>query len=254
MHRSLLAFLLVLAVMAAPAQARSLLFISDIDFAPYSMIIDNDPAGIDVEVLEAAAKKAGLEVSIEFQTWKELVRMVRSGECDGAFSLFMTPERQKDAQFLEAAPLHYSDYVLFTKVGDRFDFNSYDDLQGKVVGRVAGTDLGDELQAAVDAGKVTLKEYQDLASALRGLLIDEINAYAGNIDVTYYRLKAMGMTSSITYLPKKLVKQKPAYLVLSKAAKFENKEAIIQQLQVALDSMRKSGAYNKIARRYLLRY
>ena len=254
MHRSLLALLLALAVMATPAQARSLLFISDIDFAPYSMLIENEPAGIDVEVLAAAGQKAGVDMSIEFRPWKELVRMVKTGECDGAFSLFMTPERQKDALFLEAAPMHYSDYVLFTKVGDRFDFDSYDDLQGKVIGRVAGTDLGDELQAAVDAGKTALKEYPDLASALRGLLIDEINAYAGNIDVTYYRLKAMGMTSSITYLPKKLVKKKPAYLVLSKTAKIENKEAIIQQLQVALDSMRKSGAYNKIARRYLLRY
>ena len=254
MYRSLLALLLVLSVMAGPARARSLLFISDIDFAPYSMIVENEPAGIDVEVLAAAAQKAGVDVSIEFRPWKELVRMVHAGECDGAFSLFMTPERQQDALFLDAAPMHYSDYVLFTKVGDKFAFDSYDDLQGKVIGRVAGTDLGDEFQAALDAGKTTLKDYPDLASALRGLLIDEINAYAGNIDVTYYRLKAMGMTSSITYLPKKLVKQKPAYLVLSKTAKIEDKEVIIQQLEVALDSMRKSGAYNKIARRYLLRY
>lgn len=254
MYRFLSALLLALAVLAGPAHARSLLFVSDVDFAPYSMIIDNEPAGIDVEFLVAAAQKTGVDVRIEFKPWKELVRMVSTGECDGAFSLFMTPERQKDTLFLEAAPMHYSDYVLFTKVGDQFDFDSYDQLEGKTIGRVAGTDLGGEFREALDAGKFKLKEYPDLASALRGLLVDEVNAYAGNIDVTYYRLKAMGMTSSITYLPKKLVKQKPAYLVLSKAAKIKDKEVLIQQLEVALDTMRKNGSYNKIARRYLLRY
>ncbi len=254
MQPLLLAALLALTLLTGPAQAQPVLFVSDVDFAPYSMIIEGQPAGIDVDILVAAAKRAGIDIDIEFKPWDELVRMMKQGECDGAFSLFLSPEREKEALFLEAEPIHFSDYVLFTKVGADFDFTTYDDLSSKTIGRVAGTSLGSEFDAALAAGKLTVKEYPDLAASLRGLLTGEINAYAGNIDVTYYRLKAMGMTSSITYLPKKLVKQKPAYLAMSRASKYKDKERVIQGLERALAKMRKDGTYNKIARRYLLRY
>jgi len=246
---------LALAVLAGPVEARqNLLFIADVDFAPYSMISEGQPAGIDVEVLAEAAKRAGFMADVQFKPWDELVEMIKKGECDGAVGLFRSPEREKYAMFMDAAPIHYSDYVLFTKVGSKFSFRTYADLQGKTIGRVSGVTLGEEFEAALTEGKLQVKEYPDLATAIKGLLVNEIDAYAGNIDVTYYRLKSMGMTSSIVYLPKKIVADLPAYLVLSRASKVEGKDRIIQGLERALDQMRKDGTYNKIARRYLLRY
>ena len=180
--------------------------------------------------------------------------MVKNGTCDGAFGLFKSPEREQYSMFMEAAPLHYSDYVLFTKVGSKFSFRSYANLQGKTIGRIAGTSLGEDFEAALTKGVMQIKEYPDLAMALKGLLVNEIDAYAGNIDVTHYRLKSMGMTSSIVYLPKKIVTQKPTYLVLSRASKLKDKDRVIQGLERAMDQMRKDGTYNKIARHYLIRY
>lgn len=253
--RSLLsALVLSLTVLAIPALAQKPLFVSNIDFAPYSMISQGAPAGIDVDVLAEAAKRAGIDMEVRFEPWDKLVDMVKKGECDGAFSFFHTAQREQYALFMDGVALHYSDYVLFTKVGDKFSFRTYDDLDGKIIGRVVSTDLGDEFKASADKGGMEVKEYPDIASALRGLIMGEIDAYAGNIDVTYHRLKSMGMTSSIVYLPKKLVAQKPAYFVLSRASKLENKEDIGQRLERALDRMRKDGTYNKIARRYLLRF
>jgi len=254
MRTLLLAALLCLALPAASAQARAVKFVADVDFAPYSMFIDGAPAGIDVELLQAAADKAGVTIDIELKPLDQVVRMLKEGTCDGAFALFRTPEREKVALFMDASPVHVSDFVLFTKVGDTFPFGAYDDLKGKTVGRVQGTFLGDEFAAAQAAGVVTVKDYPDLSSSLRGLLMDEIQAYAGNIDVTYYRLKAMGMTSSITYLSKKLLDKQPAYMAMSRAADLPEKEDILQRLGVALDQMRRDGSYNKIARRYLFRY
>ncbi|MEF2231466.1 MAG: transporter substrate-binding domain-containing protein [Pseudodesulfovibrio sp.] len=254
MRTLLLTALLSLTLLAGPARARAVKFVSDLDFAPYSMLIDGKPAGIDVEVLQAAADKAGITLEIELKPWEQLMKMVAAGTCDGAFALFRSPEREKIALFMEAMPVHVSDYVLFTLVGDTFPFGSYDDLAGKTVGKVRGISLGDEFDQAAAAGKVAVREYPDLSSGLRGLLQGEVNAYAGNIDVTYYRLKAMGMTSSITYLTRKLAERQPAYLVMSRASDLEEKEEILQRLGIALDTMHKDGSYNRIAKRYLFRF
>ncbi len=254
MKRLLLIMLFTVTLLAGPAQAQSITFVADIDFAPYSMISENNAAGIDVDILNEAARRAGVAIELQFQPWDQLVKMVEKGSYDAALGFFKTPEREKAVQFMEATPIHYSDYVLFTKVGDKFSFATYDDLTGKIIGRVAGTDLGKEFHDAHDQGKLTVKEYPNLSAALKGLLMGEIQAYAGNIDVTYYRLKAMGMTSSIVYLPKKLVSQRPAYIVLSKASTFPGKELIMQKIERSLDQMRRDGTYGKIARRYLLRY
>ena len=254
MRSLFLALTLTLTILAAPALAQNPVFVTDIDFAPYSMLTAGQPAGIDVDILTEAAKRADLEIDIQFKPGDQLIEMVKKGECAGAFSLFRSPVREKFAMYMEAVPVHFSDYVLFTKVGSKFSFRTYEDLADKIIGRAAGADLGKEFNTALDAGKIQIKDYPDLTSALRGLLMGEIDAYAGNIDVTYYRLKAMGMTSSIVYLPKKILTQKPAYLVMSRASKFPKKEEILQRLERAIDQMRRDGTYNKIAQRYLLRY
>lgn len=254
MRSLFIAVALAVVVAATPALAQNPLFITNTDFAPYSMISEGHPSGIDVEVLTQAATRAGIAIDIEFKPWDQLLEMVKNGECAGAFSLFHTPERENFAMFMDAVPVHLSDYVLFTKVGTKFSFRTYDDLAGKIIGRVDGTDLGAEFAEALAAGKINIKEYPDLAASIRGLLMGEIDAYAGNIDVTYYRLKDMGMTSSIVYLPKKIVEGKPAYLVMSRASNFQGKERLMQGLERALDLMKKDGTYNKIARKYLLRF
>jgi len=254
--RSIIATLaLALILFALPAQAQQPpLFVGNQDFAPYSMMADGRPAGIDVDVLSEAARRAGIPFNIELKPWNEVVSMLENGECDGALSMFHSPEREKYGIFMEGAPLHRSDYVLFNKVGSDLQFNTYADLKGRIIGRVAGTDLGKDFAEAEAAKIMDVKDYADLAAAIMGLLKGEIDAFAGNIDVTYQRLKSMGMTSSIVYQSKKILTGKPAYLVFSRAADNPDKLLILQKLERALDQMLKDGTYNKIARRYLFRF
>ncbi|MEZ7198115.1 substrate-binding periplasmic protein [Pseudodesulfovibrio karagichevae] len=253
MKKCLIACLLVLFATTARAGV-PLHFVADGDFAPYSMVIDGVPTGIDVEVFTEAARRAGLEVDITMQPLETVLKMVRDGSCDGALALFRSPGRERYALFMEATPIHFSDYVLFTKVGTRFPFNSYKDLSGRVIGIVTGVDLGQDFIDARSKGDMLVKEYPDQPAIIAGLLGGEIDAFAGNIDVTYYQLKNMGLTSSIVYLDRKLLTGQPSYAALSRAAQRQDKEEIIQALEKALDQMAKDGTYNNIARRYLLRF
>ncbi|WP_319582852.1 transporter substrate-binding domain-containing protein [uncultured Pseudodesulfovibrio sp.] len=253
MKKCLFACLLVLFAVSARAEG-PLHLLADRDFAPYSMVIDGEPTGIDVDVFNEAARRAKIDVNIETKPLETVLQMVQEGSCDGALALFRSPDRERYALFMEATPIHFSDYVLFTKVGDRFPFASYQDLSGKVIGLVTGLDLGPDFAAAREQGKIIVKEYPDQPAIIAGLLGGEIDAFAGNIDVTYYQLKAMGLTSSVVYLDHKLLTGRPSYAVLSRAAKREDKVEIIQALEKAIDQMTKDGTYNKIARRYLLRF
>ena len=253
MKNALLVCLILL--FAATARAEGpIRFVAEADFAPYSMQGEAGPTGIDVEVLTEAARRAGIELEIQIQPLETLLKMVLSGTCDGAAALFRTPDREKFALYMEGVPVHYSDYVLFTKVGAKFRFDSYDDLSGKVIGYVAGLDLGPDFAAARAKGDMLVKEYPDLRGVVAGLLGGELDAFAGDIDVTYNRLKTMGLSNSIVYLPRKILTGKPAYAVFSRASALPDKDFVIQKLEKALDRMVKDGTYNTIARRYLLRF
>ncbi|MFH1914490.1 MAG: transporter substrate-binding domain-containing protein [Pseudomonadota bacterium] len=253
--RTLVAALVLVATLLAPAaHAEPLVFVGDIDFAPYSTLTGGRPAGIDVEVLTEAARRAGIDIIIRLRPWDEVVRMLEAGECAGAFALFRGEGRSRYARFLDGVPIHTSDFVLFTMVGSRFSFRTFEDLADRIVARVSGMSLGEEFDAAVAAGTVTVRDYPDQAAALAALIAGDVAAYAGNIDVTYARLKDMGMTSSIVYLPRKLVSQKPAYVVLSRASALPEMEEVAQRLEIAMDQMRRDGTYRTIAHRYLLRF
>lgn len=246
-----LAFLLLL-VMPATAQQPAL-FVANQDFAPYSMMIDGRPAGIDVDVLNEAGRRAGVDFNIELKPLSQAVSMLEDGRCEAAIGLFYSQHREQYGMYMDSVPVHTSDYVLFTKVGSRLQFNGYEDLSGKIVGKVASTDLGEEFREK-GATVFDTKEYTDLTAAITGLVNGEIDGFAGNIDVTYHRLKDMGMTSSIVYLPRKILADKRAYLVFSRASKHPGKLEMLGKLERALDQMIKDGTYSKIARRYLIRF
>ncbi|NDV20499.1 transporter substrate-binding domain-containing protein [Pseudodesulfovibrio sp. JC047] len=242
-------------LLVVPVRAsESVLFVADRDFAPYSMMVEGHPAGIDVDVLTEIARRADVPIKIECKPWETVVSMIKSGECVGATSLFKNPEREQFAIFMDAAPVHVSDYVIFTKVGTKFSFRTYDDLRGKILGKVAGVSLGEEFAAARADGRVEVREYPDIVASVRGLLEGEIDGFIGNMDVTYALLKPMGMTSSIVYLPKKIIEDKPSYLVLSRASELEDKDALINTFEHVLAQMREDGTYNAIAKRYLFRF
>ncbi len=253
MKRLLLIFLLM-ALGAGTALAAPLSFLSDRDFAPYSMMQDGKPAGIDVEVFSEACKRAGVEYSLELVPWDELLRRFKRGECQGAFSLFRTPEWEACAWFVDQAAMHYSDYALFTRVGSDLVFRSWEDLQGKRIGAAGGFALSEDFHDAWKKGIFTGRPYKGEAACVGALLKGEIDAFAGQVDSTHYHLSRMGMTSTVVSLPKMLRLQRPAHIAFSRAAKVKGMESIANRLGDALLSMYRDGTYNTIARRYLFRF
>jgi len=226
-------------------------FVSDSNFAPYSMLQDGKPAGIDVEVFQEAARRAGIPYALQLVAWEEVVRKVKSGEAHGGFSFFRTPEREEYALFVEEAVVHYSDYVMFTRNGHTFPFREWSDLDGKRIGVNKGFSFSEAFGAG---GDVVLKEFDSEAESIAALLKGRVDGFVGQLDTTYYQLGRMGMSSTVIYLPKVVMKDRPAYMVMARNSELKKKEQIARRLGLALRSMYRDGTYNRIARRYLFRF
>lgn len=254
MKRLLLIVLTLLLGTGSALASEQLKVLSDRDFAPYSMIQNGKPSGIDVEVFAEACKRAGVDYSLQLVEWEDLVKRLHTGQCHAAFSLFRTPEREKDVLFVDRAVMHYSDYGLFTRVGSGLAFDSWDDLRGKRIGSIGGFAMSDGFQQAAKNGIFTSRAYVDEASCVGGLLKGEIDGFVGQLDTTHYQLNRMGMTNTVVYLPKLVRSRRPAYIGFSRAALSERLEGVAARLGKALQSMYRDGTYNSIARRYLFRF
>lgn len=254
MKRLLLIVLTLLLGTGSALAAGQLRILSDRDFAPYSMMQNGKPAGIDVEVFAEACKRAGVDYSLQLVEWEDLVQQLKTGRCHGAFSLFRTPERESNVLFVDLAVMHYSDYGLFTRVGSGLTFDSWDDLQGKRIGSIGGFAMSDEFQQAQEKGVFAGRNYLDEASCVGGLLKGEIDGFVGQLDTTHYQLNRMGMTNTVVYLPRLVRSRRPAYIGFSRAALEKGLEGMAERLGKALQSMYRDGTYNTIARRYLFRF
>lgn len=252
--RTTLISLMFLLFWSHVSHAEPLKFVANDNFAPYSMFESGKPIGMDVELFQEAARRAGIQYTLELLPWSEVMAQVRSGRCDGAFSLFRSAEREEFALYVEEAVIHYSDYVLFVRNGRNITFQNWDDLKGKRVGVKQGFQFSDEFDGHVDRGDIEKTEFPGESENIGALLKGSIDAFVGQLDTAYYQLDRMGMSSTIIYLPKVVSKDRPAYIALSRNSPLKHKEQIGQRLGIALRSMYRDGTYNKIARRYLFRF
>lgn len=100
------------------------------DYAPYeSYDADGDPAGFNVDVLQAIGRKAGFEVRFELGPWQEQRERLQSGEVD-VLGMFVSQERGADVDF--AAPNVIVSHRIFVPAG-RDPVDGLEDLAGRRV-------------------------------------------------------------------------------------------------------------------------
>lgn len=207
-----IALFLVLAV--SPARADHLLFVTDSDFPPYSFMQAGQIKGIDVEIIEEAARRSGLEVGVELYPWKRVLRMVETGEADGAFSLFRTPERSESFIF-SRNPVHESVMGVFVSAGSQLGYDSLDDLYGRTVFVPAGFAVSQRFDAAVDRGRINRVDVRNAEDGIQRLLLTDHAYLVSNHDSVLYHSERMGVRYRIKPLFS-LVRRRKAYLVMTR--------------------------------------
>ena len=107
--------------------------------------------GLDVELVQAIASRAGCEVDFVRDSWVNLLRRVADGEVDLISGATRTSER--DAYALFSEPYRQEAFVLFTRTAD--------------AARFGGGTLADKLAAGMRIGVTDAFIYGDDVEALR---------------------------------------------------------------------------------------
>ncbi len=224
---------------------------SEFSFPPYNWVENEEYKGIDLDIVREACQRAGISPVFKNRPWKRVLKEVETGEADGGFSSFMTPEREAFAHFLTGSPLHYSTYSIFAKQGREFPYKKVEDLFGKRLGIVRGFAINKDFDDAVKAGKIIVEEVTALEQNILKLLADRIDAFVHQQDLTMYALKTKKFQGNVVMLPVPIEPARPAYLIISKAAKIPQKEQLTERLNTALKNMQEDGTIANICDKYL---
>ena len=119
------------ATMELPS-GRPIIVGGDRNYPPYEFLDKNgEPAGYNVDLTRAIARKMNLNVEIRLGTWSERLAALKNGQIDLVQGIYYSPQRNKDFDFSQ----HHlvSNYVTVVRKEAGIPPQSLDELSGKTI-------------------------------------------------------------------------------------------------------------------------
>ncbi len=246
----ILFILLILSFSFFSPISTTLHLITDDEFSPYSYTENEIVKGIDIEIIDELMSRLHINYKLNVVPWARLLNMTKNGLCDLSFSLFKTAEREKYSIYTNL-PIHKSIYKVYVKKENEFKFDSIEDLYGKTVGLNIGFFISKEFDQAVKEGKIKLIQIEGVKDMIKRLKYNLLDCFIGNYHGTQFELKRMNLLSEIIPLKKQINDDKNAYLVISKQAKIQNKQFLLNSINSTLQKMYNDGTIEKITKKYI---
>lgn len=102
-------------VLSAAATATPLVFVGNEKIDPMIYQVDGRPAGLVIELVQAAANAADIDVELVAMNWADAQTEVRDGRADALMQINPTPERRQWLAFSQ--PLLVSEFTVFSRSG-----------------------------------------------------------------------------------------------------------------------------------------
>ncbi len=249
---------LVALLFTSPSQAAEVLkfCFESADVLPWRAV---GAKGLNFELINAAAKKAGVQVEYLALPWKRCLSELKANAVDGAFAASFKADRLEMGAYpgvsAAGAPepdaskrLYMDSYVVVRKKGVavQWDGKAFSSLDG-AVGIQLGYSVGDQLKAlglSVDDGSTAVRDL------MLKLLAGRVGAAAiGGSDAKSLLLQDPKLARQIEVLPIPLV-EKPYYLLLSHQMMAARAE-LATHLWQAIEKERLSVSYRKAEERAL---
>ncbi|MCP3942931.1 MAG: amino acid ABC transporter substrate-binding protein, partial [Desulfobacteraceae bacterium] len=217
----------------------------DNGYPPYMYKLKGTEAdGLYPRLLEEIVKQAGYKVEIKAYPWKRALFYGDAGK--GAVGgAYKNDDRVKKYDF--SMPLYQEKLVLFVNKNKQFEFNTIEDLKGKVVGVNRGWSYGQEFDTA-RAGKLFTvnidnhpnDSFKMLAHGrIDCLILDQLSGES------YIRL--MGINDQIISLPHAFSINN-GYLIIPKKLKMGK---FLSEFNSALEKIQKDGTYKNIVQIFI---
>ncbi|ATH80912.1 amino acid ABC transporter substrate-binding protein [Ectopseudomonas mendocina] len=239
MRHLLLALLLSTTTLAAAQPWR---VVGDEQFAPYSFVTDADdtPHGLDVELVDAVLREAGVAYEIRLYPWERVKRMLDRGEVQMAFQFAGTPQRQE--QYELVGPLRSGSTVFMTTAKTAIsDWQTLDDFSPYVIGQVRGYVYEEHFDRADLARDTSAQNPRQLVSML---LAGRIDIIVGDRVQLQYFVHEQRAQDQVRILPRPLI-QMPRFVAFAKG---DIERA--RQFSEALVRLRNAGKLDEIQQRW----
>ena len=226
----------------AAAQARVVVVGTDAAYAPFeSQNEKGEIVGLTIDIVNAAAKKAGIEVKFVNTPWEGIFNALAQGDRDMiASSVTITDERKQTMDFTDP----YFDAVQLIAVKGDSKIAKFDDLKKLKVGVQTGTTGDEAVTKLLGKTSTAIKRYESTPLALKELEAGGVDAVvADNGVVINYVANNAGAkfktVSDKTFLPEQY----------GFAVKKGNAE-LVGKLNKGLADIKADGTYNTIYAKY----
>jgi polar amino acid transport system substrate-binding protein len=212
------------------------------DYRPYSWLENDQPRGLEIDVLnEALGKRMGIKLEHLVLPWLRAQYSVRSGVAD-AFVATSDSERSAFATPTKE-PVTYWEVSLFVRAGDRrfSNIKTLADLKPFRIGSLIGNGWIKENLHDMDIHYV---ERMELLPKM--LSSNHIDVIADNSYVMYYALQKSGENANIDEVPLNFLTSS-MYLQIGKNSRFIG---IAKKFDETIVHMRNDGTLQRIYSRY----
>lgn len=233
---------LSLSLLAVVAQADTFTAAAD----PYPPYGDpkNPDGGLGMEIIRAAFKTQGHEVSMEYVPWARAEAGVKNGSYDIVPFTWRTDARVKVLLFSTAYAVGNVRFIK--RKDDPFEFNGLDSLSGKRVGTVRGYGYGDSFVASTAFER---ESSNDLMTNIKKLLRNRIDLTLEDEIVarSIINAEAPETLNQIEFV-KTPLSVNPMYIT----AGLQNPRAqeIIGAFNKGLEIIKANGTFDKIYKKY----
>lgn len=230
--------LLLLAVaLALPVHAETIRLTNG-EWSPY-MGEKLPHQGVASRIVSEAFASEGIEVQWMFYPWARALQSAELGKSAGAAVWRHNPEREQ-AFFVSDAVVE-SNYYLFHRKDQPFDWQTVDDLQGRRIGAAIDYDYGADFQAGERSGHLQVKRLSNEEQGLRMLLAGRLDVMPMDKVVAFDLLRgnfSREERAQLTFHPQSL-RDDSLHLLLSRQV--PGNEAMLERFNRGLKTLRDSG-------------
>lgn len=230
-------------LLAASAHAAKVYQVgTDAAYAPFeSQNEKKEIVGFDMDVMQAVAAKAGIEIKFHNTPWEGIFETLKTGDRDIVISaVTITPERKQSMDFSDP----YFEAKQLIAVAQSSKIAKFADLKTKKVGVQTGTTGDEAVQKLLGKTNPSIKRFESTPLALKELQNGGVEAVVADNGVVV-NFMANNKGSKIKTIDDASF-EKEFYGI---AVKKGNKE-LLDKINKGIAAIKADGTYDKIFKKY----
>lgn len=203
---------------------------------------DGKLVGFDVETTEAIAKELGYTIEWTTAEFSGLMGQLDSGRLDTVANAVAITEARK-AKYDFTQPYSYYGSQIVTHV-DNTNINGYDDLKGKTISGVLGSNHLKNLQKQFPNNEITVKTYETRDGAMYDLVYKRVDGYVNSKPILLAEMKRGNLPFKLVGEP--LVIEQVGYGF----ARNERGEKLRAEFDQAISKLKANGTLKALSEKY----